>query len=305
MKCKRGSDGRGIGHPPLQAMRQQGVKAVGNGGSATAVAKASGVNVRSVFRWLADYASGGQKALQAEPIPGRPQKIAPDEIRWLAETLKDETPQQFEFEHAPWAPALVGEVLARQFGERPPKGSASRLMRIPGLTVQRPLYRVWQQGAGLVEQWREEACPAVRAEAGAAGAAVYFGEEAGTRPSHRAGATRAPGGQTPAVKATGRRFSPDMVSAASARGGPRFMVRDGKVDAGVFKGFLKRLVVGATQPTRLALDGRPTHKAKPVRDSVTAQKGKLKLFYLPPHSPQLNPDGQVWGNVKSRAAKQN
>ncbi len=30
----------------------------------------------------------------------------------------------------------------------------------------------------------------------------------------------------------------------------------------------------------------------------------LKLFYLPPYSPQLNPDEQVWKNVKTRVAKQ-
>ena len=40
-----------------------------------------------------------------------------------------------------------------------------------------------------------------------------------------------------------------------------------------------------------------------MRDFVAAQDGKLKLFYLPPYSPQLNPDEQVWGNVKRRVAK--
>lgn len=76
MLGKRNPDGREIDHQSLQVMRQQAVKAVGNGETATSVAKAFGVNVRSVFRWVADYASGGQKALQAKPIPGRPQGIA-------------------------------------------------------------------------------------------------------------------------------------------------------------------------------------------------------------------------------------
>ncbi|MDD5296554.1 MAG: IS630 family transposase, partial [Rhodocyclaceae bacterium] len=38
MKCKRNSDGRSIDHPSLQVMRQQAVKAVGNGEAATSVA---------------------------------------------------------------------------------------------------------------------------------------------------------------------------------------------------------------------------------------------------------------------------
>lgn len=303
MKCKRNSDGRSIDHPSLQVMRQQAVKAVGNGEAATSVAKAFGVNVRSVFRWLADYASGGQKALQAKPIPGRPQKVSPDEMRWLAKTIKDETPQQFKFEYALWTLALVGEVLARQFGKRLSKGSVSRLMRILGFTVQRPLYRAWQQDAELVKKWQAEDFPAIRAEAKVAGAVIYFGDEAGMRSDHHAGTTWAREGQTPIVTATGRRFSLNMISAVSGRGELRFMLHDGTVDAPVFRDFLKRLLVGATQPIYLVLDGHPIHKAKLVRDFVAAQEGKLKLFYLPPYSPQLNPDEQVWGNVKKRVAK--
>ena len=303
MKCKRNSDGRSIDHQSLQVMRQQAVKAVGNGEAATSVAKVFGVNVRSVFRWLADYASGGQKALQAKPIPGRPQKVTPDEMRWLAKTIKDETPQQFKFEYALWTLALVGEVLAQQFGKRLSKGSVSRLMRILGFTVQRPLYRAWQQDTDLVKKWQAEEFPAIRAEAKAAGAVIYFGDEAGMRSDHHAGTTWAPVGQTPVVTATGRRFSLNMISAVSARGDLRFMVHEGNVGANVFRDFLKRLMVGAKQPIFLVLDGHPIHKAKLVRDFVTAQEGKLKLFYLPPYSPQLNPDEQVWGNVKGRVAK--
>lgn len=284
-------------------MRQQAVKAVGNGESATSVAKAFGVNVRSVFRWLADYASGGQKALQAKPIPGRPQKVTPDEMRWLAKTIKDETPQQFKFEYALWTLALVGEVLAMQFGKRLSKGSVSRLMRILGFSVQRPLYRAWQQDAELVKQWQATEFPAIRAEAKAVGAVIYFGDEAGMRSDHHAGTTWAPVGQTPVVTATGRRFSMNMISAVSARGDLRFMVHEGNVGASVFRDFLKRLMVGAKQPIYLVVDGHPIHKAKLVRDFVAAREGKLKLFYLPPYSPQLNPDEQVWGNVKSRVAK--
>ena len=64
-------------------MRQQAVKAVGEGQSASSVAKAYGVSVRTVFRWLASYANGGQKALLAKPIPGRPSKVTDEEMRWL------------------------------------------------------------------------------------------------------------------------------------------------------------------------------------------------------------------------------
>lgn len=71
MRCKRDSDGRSIDNISLQVMRQQAVKAVRNGQTVNSVAAAFGVNIRTVFRWLSDFACGGQKALLAKPIPGR------------------------------------------------------------------------------------------------------------------------------------------------------------------------------------------------------------------------------------------
>ena len=88
MKCKRDSDARAHDHHALQVMRQQAVKAVRNGETVTSVAAALGVNIRTVFRWLADFAEGGQNALLAKPIPGRPPKLDPEQLRWVAETVK-------------------------------------------------------------------------------------------------------------------------------------------------------------------------------------------------------------------------
>ena len=199
---------------------------------------------------------------------------------------------------------MVGEVLYQQFDIRLSKSALSRLLKILGFSPQRPLYRAWQQDEVLVQKWQTEAFPAIRAEAKAVGATIYFGDEAGMRSDHHSGTTWAPVGETPVVQATGRRFSVNMLSAVSAKGEFRFMLHDGTVDAQVFIEFLKRLMVGAKNPVYLIVDGHPIHKAKAVRTFVEEQNGMLKLFYLPPYSPQLNPDEQVWKNVKTRVAKQ-
>ena len=82
------------------------------------------------------------------------------------------------------------------------------------------------------------------------------------------------------------------------------MLHDGSVNAQVFKEFLKRLLIGADGPVFLVVDGHPIHKAKLIKEFVAAQDGMLKLFYLPPYSPQLNPDEQVWAHVKRRVSSQ-
>ncbi len=43
------------------------------------------------------------------------------------------------------------------------------------------------------------------------------------------------------------------------------------------------------------------HKSKLVRQCEQSYGSKLKLFFLPPYSPELNPDEQVWHDLKSNA----
>jgi transposase len=304
MKCKRTSDGRKLDHIALQAMRQQAVKAIREGQDVTSVATAYGVNVRSVFRWLADFANGGQNALLAKPISGRPPKVSADEMRWLAGAVRDHTPLQFKFGFGLWTLSLIAALIERQFGKKLSLASVSRIMKLLGFSAQRPLYQAWQQDAELVRRWESDLYPAIRAEAQAMGATIYFADESGIRSDYHTGTTWAPKGETPVLDVTGRRFSLNMISAVSPRGEFRFMLHDGSVTAGVFREFLKRLLICEQKPVFLVVDGHPIHKAKLVKDFVAAQNGRLKLFYLPPYSPHLNPDEQVWAHVKRRVSKQ-
>ncbi|GAB7549248.1 IS630 family transposase [Cupriavidus sp. 8B] len=284
-------------------MRQQAVKAIREGQTVESVAAAFGVNVRSVYRWLADFANGGQTALLAKPIPGRPPKISAEEMRWLAKAIRDNTPLQYKFEFGLWTLSLIGELIHRQFGKKLSLASVSRIMKLLGFSAQKPLYQAWQQDAKLVRQWEMETYPEIRAQARAAGATIYFVDEAGIRSDYHTGTTWAPRGQTPVVGVTGRRFSLNMISAVSPRGEFRFMVHDGSVNTTVFIEFLKRLMIGATKPVFVVVDGHPVHRSKLVKTYVESEQGRLKLFYLPPYSPHLNPDEQVWAHVKRQVSK--
>lgn len=284
-------------------MRQQAVKAVKSGQAVESVADAFGVSKRAVFGWLAKFAEGGQNALLAKPVPGRPPKISAEEMRWIAQTVKDNTPQQLKFEFGLWTLSLIGELIKRQFGKSLALASVSRVMKLLGFTVQKPLYQAWQQDPVLVRQWEVDTYPVIKSEAKAVGATIYFADESGIRSDYHTGTTWAPCGETPVVSVTGRRFSFNMISAVSPRGDFRFMIHEGSVTAPVFKTFLRRLMVGATKPVFVVVDGHPIHKSVLVRKYVESQEGKLKLFFLPPYSPQLNPDEQVWAHVKRQVAK--
>lgn len=304
MKCKRSSDGRKLDHHTLQVMRQQAVKAVREGATVASIAAAFGVSTRTVFSWLAQFAEGGQNALLAKPIPGRPPKISAEEMQWIAQAVRDNSPQQFKFEFGLWTLSLISELIKRQFGKSLALASVSRVMKLLGFSAQKPLYQAWQQDTQLVHEWETKTYPAIKAQARAQGATIYFADEAGIRSDYHTGTTWAPVGQTPVVEVTGRRFSFNMISAVSPRGEFRFMIHEGSVTATTFKEFLTRLMVGASKPIFLIVDGHPIHKSKLVKEYVASLDGQLTLFYLPPYAPQLNPDEQVWAHVKRQVSRQ-
>jgi transposase len=164
------------------------------------------------------------------------------------------------------------------------------------------LARYYGQRPDTLTAEQEQEFPKIAAWAKREGAVVLFADESGIRSDHHAG-TWAPEGRTPVVKATGARYGLNMLSAISATGQLRFMTVEGRVNGTVFRDFLGRLVTGMDRKIFLVVDGHPAHKSKLVKRFVEDNAERLELFYLPPYSPDLNPDEPVWGHVKSRVAK--
>lgn len=99
-------------------MLQQAVKAIRVGQDVYSVAAAYGVNVHSVFRWLADFANGGHNELLAKPIPGRTAKVSDEEMRRLAKAVRNHSPMQFKFAFGLWTLPLIAALIERQFGKK-------------------------------------------------------------------------------------------------------------------------------------------------------------------------------------------
>ncbi len=293
------TDARALDHVTLTELRKRGVAAVQSGESPTAVAAALGVNLRSVFRWLAEYRRGGWGQLEARKRGGRPPKLDGKALRWIYNAVANKNPLQFEFPFALWTAAMVQTLIAERFEVQLSHSSVCRLLDQLGLSAQRPLWRAYQQNPEVVRRWLEKDYPAIRRRAKREKAQIFFADEAGVRSDYHSGTTWGRRGHTPVVSSTGARFGASLISAISAQGQLRFMLTKGRVTAAVFIEFLKRLLVNATTPIFVVADGHPTHRARSVERFVAAQEGQLALFFLPPYSPELNPDEYVWNDLKA------
>jgi transposase len=293
------NDARKLDHKTLEAIRIRAVEQVQAGQSPETVIEALGFSRGRIYEWLARYRSGGWHALRAKPLNGRPRKITGPQMKWIYRTVTLKNPLQLKFEFALWTRAMIRTLIFEKYGVELSLASVGRLLAQLGLTCQKPLMRAFQQNPSLVQKWLNEEYPEIRAKAKRIGAEIFFADEAGVRSDFHSGKTWAPKGQTPIVRATGARFGFNLISAVSPKGQMRFMVVPGKVAAAQFCEFLRRLVYKAVTPIFLILDGHPVHRSKKVKGFVESQDGKLQIYFLPPYSPELNPDESVWNDLKN------
>jgi transposase len=269
-----------------------------NGMSADQIAEAMNVGRSTVFDWIDKYRKGGLAAISTKMASGRPTTLDDSEMIRLYTMINGKDPRIHGFGMALWTRSLIRDLIKINFKKSVSLVTVGRILGKLGMSAQRPLYRSWKQDPERVERWKRQEYPAIRARAAAEGATILFADEASVRTDYHAGTTWAPIGQTPVVVGSAVRHAVKMVSAIGQRGELSFQVHEGSMNAERFLEFLQAILHDFDTPVFLVVDGSSVHKAAIVKEYVASTNGRLELFFLPPYSPELNPDEWVNKNVK-------
>ena len=269
-----------------------------NGMSVPEIAEIMNVGKSTVFDWIDKYRKGGLAAISTKAASGRPTTLDDSEMIRLYTMINGKDPRIHGFGMALWTRSLIRDLIKANFAKSVSLVTVGRILKKLGMSPQRPLYRSWKQDPERVERWKRQEYPAIRARAAAQGATILFADEASVRTDYHAGTTWAPIGQTPAVISSAVRHSVKIVSAIGQRGELSFQVHEGSMNAQRFIEFLQSVLHDVDTPVFMVVDGSSVHKAKIVKEYVDSTNGRLELFFLPPYSPELNPDEWVNKNVK-------
>lgn len=269
-------------------------------GSQQAAAEVFGLSLNGVHKIWKRYKEGGLRNIAQKKRGVRGGKkingVQAAEVRRL---VKDKLPDQLKLPYGLWTREAVQQLIFEKYGIELSRWQVGRYLKSWGYTPQKPISKAFEQKPERVKKWLEEEYPAIRKQAAKQNAIIYFGDETGMRSDHQAGRSYAPAGETPVVKRTGQRFSLNMISAISNRGHLQFMIIDGRFNSEVFETFLKRMIKYSKRKIYFVTDGHPAHKTKKLKVWLEANKKRIEVFFLPPYSPELNPQEYVNQDVKT------
>lgn len=299
-------DGRRIPDEVMDHLRRRVVHAIREKGhSPEVVAEIFGFSRSSVYEWLSRYDGGGYEALDTAKAPGAEAVITEAMDAWLKETVLNSTPVEHGYDTLLWTRDILAELLHRAFGVRVSGVTVSVHLKKLGLSYQKPCYRDVERDEGEVEYFLNVKFPTIQRLAEKLGADIGFEDEAGIGVRTRSGRTWGLAGQAPEIPVSQQRGGYNVLSLVTPQGTLHYRCTDETLDSAVYIRFLDQLIRGRGRPLIILVDRAPFHQSRAVRDFVRAHREQLRVFFLPKRCPELNPDEQVWNELKNhRIGKQ-
>jgi transposase len=107
-----------------------------------------------------------------------------------------------------------------------------------------------------------------------------------------------PTGQTPMVRADPGRAKTNFYGALNLQTGQEIAMRSDLMNAEVSAQYLEMtLEANPDVPIILLWDRAPWHRGKSI-DKVLEENPRLEIIFIPPASPDLNPQEHVWKSVR-------
>ena len=255
-------------------------------------------HVRNVKKIYAEHGIVGIKPKKRGRKKGEERSLTPEQERDIQKTIIDKYPEQLKLPGCMWTRANIRDLIKRQYGFSMPLSTLGRYLQRWGFSVQRPKKQAYKQDAKKVDDWLNTEFPGITERAKAEDAEIFFGDEVGVQNTSNYAKGYSPIGQTPVVKVESKKMRLNMLSAISNRGKLRFIIYKDSMNSDKFIDFMRRLIYDVKKKVFFIVDNLRVHHSQKVRAWLEKHKGRIEVFYLPPYSPEYNPDELLNANLK-------
>ena len=262
------------------------------------IAAALGVTEAAVSQWFARARREGEIALMSQSRLGAPSKLKPEWLRLIPDFLGHGA-EAYGFRGELWTCGRVAKVIEEEFGVAYHRGHVSRLLKELSWTPQMPITRAIHRNERVIEHWRAEVWPRLRAEARQERRTLVFVDESGFYLLPGRVRTYAPEGHTPVLREWQTRDHLSVIGGVTPTGKLYVLVRREPLNGLHAIEFLKHLIRHLGPRLLVIWDGSPIHRRAAVKDFLNGTVGRgVRVERLPAYAPDLNPVEGMWQHLK-------
>lgn len=297
----RSTDIRYMSPEAQDNIRLRVMRVLSRGMSQTEAARIFGVSRQSVNSYDKIRRTQGLQAYRSRRRGIKTRlDLKPYQSATIVRLITDHCPDQLKLPFMLWTRKAIVMLIQKRFGIKLSVWTVGRYLNHWGFTPQKPVRRAYEQNSQAVRRWLKKEYPAIRALAIKEKATIFWSDETGMRSDHQSGTSFSRRGETPVIPCTGKRFRCNMISAIANRGNLAFMVFKGTFTKPIFLDFIRRLLKQHPHKVFLIIDRHPVHISPIVLQKLN-RNPRLRLYFLPGYSPELNPDELLNQDVKANA----
>ncbi len=284
-------------------IRVRAVSAVLDGQRKVDVAKAYQVDYTTLYRWCKRYERQENfTGLERKSGSGRPSILNIDNRERLMDIVMQPA-SHFGYETDFWTCRRITQIAEQELKIAISRLTVWRTLRDIGLTYQKPRRQYFEIDEQERMKWVRYAIPKIRRSVAQYRAILYFQDESNISLTAILGKTWSFKGQTPIQRVSGNRGNVSAMSAISKSGQLVFRLHQNRITSVEMIDFLAQLLKHhKNRHLVVVMDQATPHTSKKTTAFITKQK-RLHVFYLPPYSPDYNPDEQVWNYLKHEELK--
>ena len=291
-----------------------------DGADINQLSKSANVSCMTIYRWVREFRKNGSMDTKKYDGRGRPSKIEGETANCLLNIIK--TPASiYGFETNLWNTTRIQSVCKKELGVDASRMAIWRFLTKFDKSFKTVKKEYFEASKRKQDNWVKNVLPKIKEAVKKHKAILYFEDESSIQLSPVMGKSWGDIGEDIEHQATGNKGSIAAISAISNDGKLFFNLFDkGKrFNSDDIIEFLEEML--KQHPRRhlvVVMDRASCHTSKKTLEymdlkmhipsgRVTRNKKKknkrLHIFFLPPRSPKLNPDEQVWHYLKNHQLK--
>jgi transposase len=295
-------DARQLSDEVLEALRVRALRACEMGFCECDVADVLGVARETVSRWYSAYQATGLDSLPG-PRSGRPlgsgRILTDEQAAHLQQLIDNSSPKSLGIEAPLWSRATVRELIHNEYGIWVAVRTVGEYLKRWGYTAKRPSRHAADQDPDEVREWLQDEYPQIERLAEQEGAEIHWCDETGVAADEHPRCGYARQGQRATLEVPDSHIWVNVISTVSNGGEAHFMTFTGSMKGPRFIGFLEQLSRESDGKAYVITDRHSGHDCEEVWDWVDQHAERIDLFFLPSHSPELNPDEYLNQDVKA------